>query len=1507
MQACVIRNIHCKSGMMSESLEDRSSEDSADDRGRYIRKRKYRKESKTAADTVRIPNPMEINTPRAPTVEGDIENSLNINDLISKRIAEILSKQLMSPPTSGTAIGVRSEMVPLFDPEKGDITSANWVHKIEQLADVHKWDDATKSYIMQTRLKGVAKIWYNALLDYNKTWTDWKLAILEAFPTHEYYMDNLKKMISRKKGADETMMHYYYEKCIMIRKCEISDVNAVSCIIDGLPIPLQSTAKSGNYKTPEQLFQGLLSKLEEDSTISMGSKNRQSQNCFVCNRPGHIASRCRYNTDMAATSSDRGSNEVKRPKLNHNPYQYPQKCTFCQKLGHSREQCRFLRVNTPRMSVHIKRCTSCGKNGHLEQDCYYKKTTKPSVVSIINRQVLNDKYFIHVSVNGIVCKGYLDSGSQINVAEKKLAHLLTIHLEPPDTYISGFGNCITYPIGKGKANLNFHDFSIESDIYFVDVPFNNNIDIIIGQPVINNSKVELIIRNELVQLRPVQAIEHQCQSNTGESYRKESINIVYGVSIPPGQCKEVFVESNNTGKLLVPAQIRNNMLISTTLTENTSFKINVTNIGSSKITLKENQQLTKAYPFSDHLYHPEIQQSCEPSRDVTKIHVNNNISSLDKQSIYNLLEQYSHCFANNTLELGKTDVIEFEINLHSREPVFYKPYRISEQQREVLRAKINDLLSNNIIKESHSSYSSPAILIRKKNGDYRIAIDYRKLNKITVKDRYPLPNIEDYVARLKGYKYFCTLDMTQGYYQVPIAPNSTDKTAFVTPDGQYEFLRMPFGLCNAPATFQRLINTVLKDLRHTKVLIYLDDILIPSYTVKEGLEILKSIFRLFQEANLKFNMEKCHFFETEIEYLGYEVSENGIKPSNHKIQAVSTFPQPKTVHEARQFLGLCSYFRKFVQNHALIVQPIQKLLKKESKWEWGQDQNKAFEQIKSILVTRPLLSIFDNKLPTELHTDASCKGIASIMMQRHESGLKPTMYYSRTTTKTESVYHSFELETLAVIESIKRFRIYLIDINFKIITDCSAVRYTFNKKDLNPRIARWWLSVQEFNFDIEHRPGKKMEHVDALSRNIASNSILTLNVNDWLHCIQMQDEQIISIIKQLKDNPSRELKNTYTVENDRLYRRTADGELKFLVPKYAKFNILRKFHDDMGHLGHKKCEELIKSKFWFKGMTKFIRKYVRSCLECAFKHSQYGRKEGFLFPFNKPSEPLHTWHIDHLGPFCKSSGYSYILMVVDSFSKFLLARPARTTSSKETIQIMRDLFALFGTPQRIITDWGKAFTAKNFKDFCIEKKIKHVLNTISSPRSNGQVERYNRTLLDALNTSIDNETEWFEKLPQVVAGLNNSTNVSTGFTPYRLMFGYENTILGDLGTSNPVIDRERDRQKQSIQMKKSFDATRKSSHQYQIDDLVLWSQGIKDDKRTARKTGNKFAGPYQISKILGNDRYELRSLKSMRGYKRYRPTVSAEQLRLFTGGVVENSDSESETNSTDDLLDLLEG
>lgn len=369
-------------------------------------------------------------------------------------------------------------------------------------------------------------------------------------------------------------------------------------------------------------------------------------------------------------------------------------------------------------------------------------------------------------------------------------------------------------------------------------------------------------------------------------------------------------------------------------------------------------------------------------------------------------------------------------------------------------------LDKGIIKPSKSDFAAPVVLADKKDGSRRLCIDYRRLNKKVIKERFPLPIIEDQIDKLKEAKTFTSLDLKNGFLHVKVHKDSQKYTSFVTPQGQYEFQRMPFGLCTAPSVFQRFINDIFSDLiTDGTLLVYLDDLIIPSITEEEGISKLEKVLKRGEEFGLEFNWKKCHFLKKEIQYLGYIICDNEVRPSPEKIKAVANFKKPNNVKAVQSFLGLTGYFRKFIKNYSLIAKPMTDLLKKDVEFDFDERCEKAFIELKHILCSSPVLRIFNPSLETELHTDASIDGYGAVILQRSPKNneFHPVHYMSKKTTPAERKYHSYYLEILAIVAAIKKFRVYLLGIHFKIVTDCFALTMTLQKKDLPPRVARWAL------------------------------------------------------------------------------------------------------------------------------------------------------------------------------------------------------------------------------------------------------------------------------------------------------------------------------------------------------------------------------------------------------------------------------------------------------------------
>lgn len=743
---------------------------------------------------------------------------------------------------------------------------------------------------------------------------------------------------------------------------------------------------------------------------------------------------------------------------------------------------------------------------------------------------------------------------------------------------------------------------------------------------------------------------------------------------------------------------------------------------------------------------------------------------------------------------------------------------------------------------------------------------------------------------------------------MPVNELSISKTAFVTPDGHYEYKRMPFGLANAPAVFQRAMNHILGPLRFDKAIAYIDDVLIPTETFEDGMEMLKQVLIRFKNSGLTLRLGKCNFLTERIEYLGHEISCRGVQPGKQKCEAVAQFPKPTDVHKVRQFLGLAGYFRKYVKGYAGIAKPLTQLLKKESLFVWSEEQQKSFEQLKQLLITRPNLAIYDPDLPTEVHTDASKVGLGGVLMQKQKDGnTKVVMYYSRQTTKEEMRYHSYEQETLAVVCALKYFRVYLVGVKFKILTDCNAFRLTLTKRDINPRIGRWWLAIQEFDFEVEYRPGSKMAHVDALSRNPLREQMdetyqaMTVNISqdDWVLSRQKNDDHCKYLLDVMSKDPvtkeERRIHEEYVIVDQKLFRQTPDGR-KWVVPRGCRAQVVNLYHEGV-HLGYEKTLSTVKKRYWFAGMRRYVRKHTQNCLRCAYNKEISGKQAGMLHPIEKETRPFDTIHVDHLGPFVRSKrNNSYLIVLVDAFTKYVMMKTVSTTGVKPLITFLTSTFEHFGVPRRIISDRGSCYTSKNFKEFCMKFNMKHVLNATATPRANGQVERYNRTILNSITSSVEKEEEWDKCIPRIQFGLNSAVNAATGKTPQILLLGYEpkgafeaflSNEVDTVDNVNKTVNELREEAAVKIvnaqrKQKVRYDSTRKVAIRLKEGQQVLIKKAPTGVSGQSKKLLPKFAGPFVVTKVLDHDRYVVEDLPgARRTQKPYKGVVAIDKIKLF--------------------------
>lgn len=529
-----------------------------------------------------------------------------------------------------------------------------------------------------------------------------------------------------------------------------------------------------------------------------------------------------------------------------------------------------------------------------------------------------------------------------------------------------------------------------------------------------------------------------------------------------------------------------------------------------------------------------------------------------------------------------------------------------------------------------------------------------------------------------------------------------------------------------------------------------------------------------------------------------------------------------------------------------------------------------------------------------MHTDASSIGVAGILLQStDEKNWKPVFYYSRHCTPTETKYHSYELEILAVVESLERFRVYVLGKHFKLITDCSAIAKGNVKKELIPKVARWFLKIMDYDCEIVHRPGSRMAHVDALSRTPDPDPAdceppdhimkVTVDQDDWLFTMQLQDpalKEIVAVLRNEKSSPQvTQIKAEYNLINGRLYRNDNNKPL-FVVPKSVRWRVVKLCHDDMGHFGLDKTLQRMKQHFWFPKIRKYVKDYIAACMECCYNKAKGGKPEGCLHVSDPEPIPFRQIHIDHLGPFIKSKrGYCYVLAISDAFSKYLIVKPVRNTKTQPVINVVNEITSYFGLPKTIISDRGTAFSSKMFEQYCQQNHIHHISTAVRTPRANGQVERANKTILNFIRTSTANVKDWDLTLRDLQWSVNSQKNDTSGFTPNELVFEFKlinvihNHIIAaihdDMSEHDDDTSIEEKRQaalknttKEKQKWKQRFDEKHAKPTEYHEGDLVVLENEAPATGES-RKLEPKYRGPYRVTKVLGKDRFLIEDILDM--------------------------------------------
>ena len=841
-------------------------------------------------------------------------------------------------------------------------------------------------------------------------------------------------------------------------------------------------------------------------------------------------------------------------------------------------------------------------------------------------------------------------------------------------------------------------------------------------------------------------------------------------------------------------------------------------------------------------------------------------------------------------------------------PHFQQPFRLSLAERAELKRQLEGLLAAGLVRPSKSPWGAPVLFVKKKDGGLRLCIDWRKLNAVTKKNRTMIPRIDDLLDELgPRAQWFTKIDLRSAYHQVRIAPEDIEKTAFRTPFGHFEFTVLSFGLCNAPATFQTLMFAVLRPYLGTFVCCYLDDVLIYSETLEEHQRHVRLVLKALREHKLFAHRGKSEWGRRQTTYLGHVVGSGGtLCPDPSIVASVRDWPSPKTRRQVQAFLGLANWHRRFIKNFSALAQPLTELTRKNVPFEWGEEEEKAFQTLKEALTTAPVLRTFDPSLPTRLVTDASKFAIGCVLQQCNDAEEKtyhPVSFYSRKLSPAERNYPVHEQELLALISALRHHRHYLHGTRLKVQlhTDHRSLTYLPSQPHLSGRQARWMETLAEFDTEITYVQGTSNVVADALSRRddlqLASLSANSTPSLPKIRTAQVDDPFACAIQKAMAEDPppSRtdgyEMRDGVLVYHGRLY-----------VPEAIRQELLYELHEGAGHFGVEKTLAKAMRQFFWRGMEKDIRKWAKSCASCLRQKVNRGRQPGLHQALPPPKRPWADISRDFITGLPKTSnGFDAIAVDVCRLTKCAVFTPSKATDTAR--EAARRFFASvvrrFGLPESIVSDRDPKFTSKFWRALMTLTGTRLRLSTADHPRTDGQTEVTNRTLEEMLRHVVrEDQGNWDECLPLCEFAYNNSVSTTTKMTPFEALYGFAphtplslcvkrtcprvpaaTDFASDMRNRHQLV---RDRILQAQARQEAFANRKRREVTFAVGDKVLLSAkalSLASDRTGTPKLRDRYVGPFAVVRRVGPVAYQLRLPPHVRTH----PVFHVSKLRAFNG------------------------
>ena len=826
------------------------------------------------------------------------------------------------------------------------------------------------------------------------------------------------------------------------------------------------------------------------------------------------------------------------------------------------------------------------------------------------------------------------------------------------------------------------------------------------------------------------------------------------------------------------------------------FQVSLLNVSETDVVLKSRRVMGEIHPAGNIVCSVDDKtagaRNVEHAPDMSEVVYGSNLTSTQKKRMENLLHRHKNAFVTNPKRPKSVTIAEHRILTPGALPAAGKTRRIPQAWEKEVDEQVKDMCENDIIRPSKSPWNAPILLVKKKDNSTRFVCDFRYLNDVTKKDTYPLPHIRDVLDKMNGAKFWSTLDAASAYWSVPLAERDKEKTAFSVPRGKFEFNVTPYGLCNAGATYQRMMDICLAGLPSDRVLAYMDDIVVFTATLEEHEAALDSVLERLEAAGVTLKPSKCVIASDRVDFLGYELSSAGIRPQKRLTDAIDCFETPKSRKEVRRFVGMAGFYRNFIKDFSHIAAPLHRITSDNVVFNWDDKCDEAFKLLKQALKSEPVL-IFPRVGETfVVEVDGSDLAAGGVLSQfGDDKELHPVSYFSNALKPAQRSWAPYTIEAFAILLATRHWYPYLAGTKFVINSDHNPLVHLREQKDPRGKFARWINELEEFDYSISYIPGKDNVKADALSRASApSREQPTSTYEDKIYsviskknefCRQLKEEQrlcpvirsAIETIEQGGDIATGRLKRV------RKQLRIVDGVLtksgRPVIPPSLRKYIVTEYHG-VSHFAVDKLYSLLKMRFFWPNMYDYISVFVRGCETCGKTKADPNPPKAPLLPMFIPEAPMQFVSMDIAHLPIDEDGFRYVFLMGDVFSKYIEAVPLRDQNALTIVNAFVSEWVLkHGNPLYLLSDQGSNVDGSIVTEVCNALGVEKRRTSAYHSQGNGFAERNIRSIREVLRSILLDrnivQKQWRKLLPEVVFSLNVTESKSIKCIPYEVVFG----------------------------------------------------------------------------------------------------------------------------------------